>query len=104
MTAETQRETAEKRGGGGKFAKGSPGGPGRPKGMPNKLTASIRSAIADAFEKLGGVTSLVEWGRKNPDEFYKLWGRLAPSEVEHTTPDGPVEVKVTHQVVDPSVE
>lgn len=37
--------------------------------------------MAQAFERLGGVTGLVTWGKKNPDEFYKLWGRLVPKEV-----------------------
>src|SRR5690348_4085534 len=82
-----------------KIGAGRPG-PGRPKGVPNKMTASIRAAIGEAFTKLGGVKSLVKWGKENPDEFYKLWGRLAPSEVELTTPDGPLEVAVTHRIVD----
>lgn len=54
---------------------------GRKKGVPNKLTQSIRGAIAEAFDELGGVASLVTWGRANKDEFYKLWGRLAPQEI-----------------------
>ena len=63
-------------------------GPGRPKGVPNKITASIRQALVNAFEKLGGVRSLVKWGRENPSEFYRLWGRMAPTEVAVTDPDG----------------
>jgi hypothetical protein len=63
-------------------------GPGRPKGLPNKVTASIKSAISEAFDKLGGVPSLVRWGESNPDDFYALWGRLAPKEVEMSTPAG----------------
>lgn len=63
-------------------------GPGRPKGSPNKLTASIRSAIVEAFDQLGGVPSLVTWGQENPTDFYSLWGRLAPKDVEVGGPDG----------------
>jgi hypothetical protein len=63
-------------------------GPGRPKGSPNKLTASIKAAIRDAFDELGGVESLVKWGRKNPDAFYPLWARLAPQEHEVSGRDG----------------
>lgn len=47
----------------------------------HKTTLSARESLAQAFERLGGVTGLVTWGRKNPDEFYKLWGRLVPKEV-----------------------
>lgn len=57
-------------------------GKGRPKGSVNKITASIKEAIGKAFDELGGVGSLVKWGKKNPDGFYQLWGRLAPKEVE----------------------
>lgn len=68
-------------------------GKGRPKGSPNKTTASIKAAITEAFEQLGGVPALVKWGKANPGEFYKLWGRLAPQEVVGN-PDQPLEVRV----------
>ena len=71
----------------GGIGKGTPG-PGRPKGVPNKTTASIKSAISESFDKLGGVPSLVSWGDEHPTEFYALWGRLAPKEVEMSTPAG----------------
>lgn len=63
-------------------------GKGRPKGSVNKVTASIKAAITEAFDKLGGVPSLVEWGQEHPTEFYALWGRLAPKEVEVSGPGG----------------
>jgi hypothetical protein len=68
---------------------------GRQKGTPNKSTEKIKLAICQAFTKLGGVSALVEWGRKdaNRGEFYKLWGRMAPQ--EHTGEGGgPVVVAV----------
>lgn len=63
-------------------------GKGRPKGTPNKTTASIKAALSEAFEKLGGVRSLVAWGTDNPSDFYKLWGRMAPQEMAVTGQDG----------------
>ena len=33
-----------------------------------------------AFDRMGGVDALAEWGRKNPDMFYALFARLASSE------------------------
>lgn len=53
-------------------------GKGRPKGVPNKVTASMRQAWMDAFDKLGGVDALVAWGRTNPDDFYKAVTKLIP--------------------------
>lgn len=49
---------------------------GRKAGVPNKRSAAVKDALIQAFEELGGIPALVKWGRKSPDEFYKLWGRL----------------------------
>lgn len=59
---------------------------GRRKGSLNKKTTEVKAALQEAFAKLGGVKSLVEWGKDNQTEFYKLWGKLLP--VEMKTPDG----------------
>lgn len=61
-------------------------GKGRKKGVPNKATASVKAALLEAFEKKGGVPALLKWAKDNETEFYKLWGRLAPTEV--SGPDG----------------
>lgn len=63
---------------------------GRKKGTPNKVTASVKGALNDAFGQIGGVPSLVAWGKENQGEFYKLWSKLVPTEV--TGPDGSTPV------------
>lgn len=65
-----------------RIGEGKPG-PGRPKGVPNKLTQSAREALQLAFEGLGGVERLIEWARAddNLGDFYKLYARLIPVEV-----------------------
>lgn len=73
-------------------------GKGRPKGSKNKFTKSAREAFQFAFDELGGPAQLAEWGKANPTEFYKLYGRLIP--VEHTGEDGkPIDVTVIHKHV-----
>jgi hypothetical protein len=37
--------------------------------------------MIEAFEKLGGVESLVAWGQANPDAFYPMWSKLLPHEI-----------------------
>lgn len=74
---------------------GSNIGRGRPKGSPNKITADIKSALTDAFDNLGGVPSLVKWGRANLGEFYKLWSKLVPKDVKvGGEGGGPVQIVV----------
>ncbi len=55
-------------------------GPGRPRGLQNKWTRGARAAMQMAFDEMGGVDALAEWGRKNPELFYPLYARLANSE------------------------
>ena len=66
---------------------------GRVKGTPNKVTASVKQALTEAFERKGGVPSLLKWAEDEPTAFYQLWGRLAPAEV-HATHTGALEVVV----------
>jgi hypothetical protein len=68
-------------------------GKGRVKGVPNKSTAAVKAAMIEAFDQLGGVPSLVKWGKDNQGEFYKLWIRLLPTEV--SGPDGaPIQAQI----------
>ena len=65
---------------------------GRPKGVPNKLTRTIKAAFEDAFNRLQDVdpladekdVSLVTWARANPTDFYKLCRILIPQRLEHS--------------------
>lgn len=57
-------------------------GMGRPKGAVNKTTASVKAALEEAFNGMGGVPSLMAWAEKEPAEFYKLWVKMLPTEVK----------------------
>jgi len=54
---------------------------GRPKGSPNKVTASIKEAFKIAFDEMGGPEALIAWGRDNQTDFYKLVTKLIPTEL-----------------------
>ena len=73
------------------FKTGHPGGPGRPKGSPNKLTRTVRQAFEEAFEVLQADQSqpyaLAPWGMKNPDKFYLLAAKLIPVQVQAQVDD-----------------
>lgn len=56
---------------------------GRQKGSLNKNTSAAKDCLVDAFHAIGGVDKLVEWGKENLAEFYKLWGRIIPLDLNH---------------------
>lgn len=67
---------------------GNPKTGGRKKGTPNKNTAAIKDAFRTAFEQMGGIHSLVEWGKENPTQFYQLVSKLIPTEVHGSGDEG----------------
>ncbi len=74
---------------------------GRKKGTPNKTTASVKEALRMAFDEMGGVAALKRWAKENLTEFYKLWGRMLPQEVEMSGKNGgPVDLVITEVIVE----
>lgn len=65
-------------------AKYLPPGRGRPKGTLNKVGAQVKQNIIAVFEGLGGIEAMIRWAKKNRTEFYRLYGRLAPTTVMAT--------------------
>lgn len=35
-----------------------------------------------AFEDIGGLPALTEWGKSSPAQFYQLWAKLLPQEIK----------------------
>ena len=60
-------------------------GPGRPKGLKNKIPYEARAYVVHVFETLqkNPVTSLTARARENPDWFYdSIWKVIIPKEVK----------------------
>lgn len=55
---------------------------GRKKGQTNKITKDLKKAYLGAFDALGGMEGLINWGEKNPDLFYGQISKLLPKGVE----------------------
>lgn len=73
------------------MAKGKKTG-GRKKGVPNKLTADAREAVARAFDGAGGIQALTAWAIDHPTEFYaRVWVRTIPEE-QRREQTGSIEV------------
>jgi len=65
---------------------------GRQVGTPNKVTASVKAAFAQAFDEMGGAQALVTWGKDNPTDFYKLASKLIPLDVQQS---GGISLNIT---------
>lgn len=70
-------------------------GRGRVKGVPNKITRSVKEALQLAFEGIGGVPALMRWGEANPSAFYPIWVRIAPQEHDITSNGQTLEALVS---------
>ena len=57
-------------------------GAGRPKGAPNKLTATIKEAIETAFDTVGGPEYLARMATQQPVAFMSLLGRAMPQQID----------------------
>jgi len=71
-------DTIKKMATNGKFVEGHPGGPGRPKGVPNKTTQLAKNVISQAAEQLGGTERLVAWARENQVNERAFWTTIYP--------------------------
>ena len=69
-------------------------GRGRPKGIPNKMTTTVRLAIEQAFHGAGGVDYLVALAKKDPRAFVTLLVRIIPQEVR-------VDGQINHSIFSP---
>ena len=75
---------------------------GRVKGTPNALTASIKDAIHNAFEELGGMSYLVHVGRSDPRTFCALLGKLLPTKLANA--DGSPLLAALTELTDAQLE
>ncbi len=54
---------------------------GRKKGVPNRHV-KYREALFEAFDKIGGIDTLVQWAKANQGDFYTLLIKALPKEVK----------------------
>ena len=74
------------------------GSPGRPKGVPNKLTAALKDAILHALAEAGGTAYLVHQAHENPTAFLTLIGKVLPLQVNQDGAEPRMPAKVIHEL------
>ena len=77
-------------------------GPGRPKGIPNKITLSVKEAVENAFNELGGTSYLVHVGRNDPRTFCALLSKLLPTKLANA--DGSPLLAALTELTDAQLE
>lgn len=72
---------------------------GRPKGVQNKITRTVKEAVLDVFNKLQDdpKANLLEWGKKNPGMFYQIAAKLIPTEVDAKVAQKIITVEVPEE-------
>lgn len=69
---------------------GTPG-PGRPAGLPNKLTKALKEMILGALDDVGGQQYLRKQAKENPAAFMTLLGKVLPTTLAGD-PNSPLRV------------
>ena len=67
-----------------KFEKGHKKVGGRTKGVKNKIGQDVKNSLLFVYETIGGDKSFSDWAKEEKTEFYKMYSKLLPTELEHT--------------------
>lgn len=74
---------------------------GRVAGTPNKTTAAVKQALESAYSAIGDDEQFAKWASENQTEFYKLWSKMLPQEL-NAKMSGGVKVDGTIRFVRPN--
>ena len=55
---------------------------GRPKGSKDVFSRTAKENVIAVFDGIGGIETMIKWARANMTEFYKLYARLIPVDVQ----------------------
>lgn len=66
-------------------------GAGRPKGAQNLVTVTCKENIMTVFSRIGGLANMARWAKENQTEFYKLYAKLLPKQIDAEVQIGAAE-------------
>lgn len=70
-------------------------GKGRPKGALNKSSKEVKDNLLEVFERIGGVEGMAKWAMRNKTEFYKLYSKLLPIQLQGNGENGEFHFTIT---------
>lgn len=51
-------------------------------GKPNKMGATAKENLIAVFTRLGGTAAMAKWALKNQTDFYRLYAKLVPQQID----------------------
>jgi len=54
----------------------------RTHGAKGKLGQTAKENVITVFNRIGGLKKMAEWALANPADFYKLYARLIPQQID----------------------
>ena len=55
---------------------------GRLTPVRNQLSGTAKESIVAVFTRLGGTAAMATWAEANPTEFYRMYARLLPTDLQ----------------------
>lgn len=76
---------------------------GRSSGTPNKLSGIAKDNIAAVFNRLGGTAGMAEWAKENKTQFYQIYSKLLPLQVNGAGDNGEhlLKSRLEYVIIDP---
>jgi hypothetical protein len=54
----------------------------RPSGSKNKTSSTAKENLIAVFTRLGGTAAMAQWAAKNQTDFYRLYAKLVPQQID----------------------
>ena len=75
---------------------------GRPTGVPNKLSSTVKDNVVQVFEDIGGLQFMASWAKDNPNQFFNIYAKLLPLQLNGAGDNGEHISKVIVEFVNGS--
>lgn len=73
---------------------------GRAAGAQNKVSATVKDNVLAVFNRLDGTTGMAKWAMDNQTQFYQIYAKLLPTEIDQNI-TGELEItKIERAIVD----
>jgi hypothetical protein len=64
----------------------------RPKGKPNNVSSTAKENVIAVFNRLEGTAGMARWAKRNQSDFYRLYAKLVPQQIDMDVTVKPCDV------------